>query len=228
MNKKIITTIITCAIITSFSVNAATKTVSATKANEIKISASEAKFSKFATVDMGEVYQNYTKAKASQDSFNSLVENAQKELRTMMDEESKMIEAIQELQGKLNNPALAEDAKKKLTTEIETKSEEIRKKEADINQFRQETDQNLGQKRQAFVSQHLEEIQLEVNRIAKEKNFDLILNSTGMGVLYSNPSFDITTEVLKAVNDKAAAEAKPVETKKDQNAAEKKADAKKK
>ncbi|OHE74460.1 MAG: hypothetical protein A2007_00885 [Verrucomicrobia bacterium GWC2_42_7] len=240
MNKKLLIAIVSCTMIASMEASAkgaekasakAIKGKSTSNVVESKqVTTQEVAALKIATVDMAEVYQNYTKSKDSQESFNSLVENAQKELRAMMDEGKKMVDALQELSTKLNNPALTEEAKKKLQTEIEAKQEEIRKKEADLNQFQQDTDRNLEQKRQLLFGQNLEALQVVINEIAKKKGYTLVLNERGPYVLFTDPSFSITSLVLQAANEKAAEEAKitqtnkPAETK-EVKAAEEKAEA---
>ncbi|OHE74315.1 MAG: hypothetical protein A2Y14_00135 [Verrucomicrobia bacterium GWF2_51_19] len=151
------------------------------------------------TVDLGEVYEQYYKAKIAQESFNTLVSNAQKEIQKMIQEGQELFKKLQENQEKLNNPGLSDDARKKLTEQLEKQAEELRKKEFDVNQFKQNTDFSLAQRRETIVKQHLDEIRKVVETIAKSKKADFVFNNEML--LYGNPSANITPDVIKKVNE---------------------------
>ncbi|MBC2596182.1 OmpH family outer membrane protein [Ruficoccus amylovorans] len=162
------------------------------------------------TVNMGELYQNYWKAQEADQKFQSSVENAQQEIQAMIEEGMGLANEMQELQSKMNNPALTETAREKFTAEAQQKAQSIREKEAEVNRYRQQTEQTLQQRRQSIVQLHISEIREEVIKIAKEKGADLVLNSAGMAVVYFDESFDITQEVLAKLNaDKGSASATP-------------------
>lgn len=152
------------------------------------------------TVDMGQLYNDYWKAQEAQQKFNSSVENAQQEIQTMIDEGMAMAQDLQGMQEKLSNPALSEDAKQKIATEAQEKANLIRQKEQDVNNYRQQTDRTLQQRRQSIVNLHLSEIREVVVEVAKEKGADLVLNTNGLAVVYFDPSFDVTQDVLVKLN----------------------------
>ncbi len=152
------------------------------------------------TVDMGQLYNDYWKAQEAQEKFNSSVENAQQEIQTMIDEGMAMAQDLQGMQEKLNNPALSEDAKKEIATEAQAKANLIRQKELDVNNYRQQTDRTLQQRRQSIVNLHLSEIKEVVVEVAKSKGADLVLNTNGLAVVYFDPSFDVTQDVLAKLN----------------------------
>lgn len=152
------------------------------------------------TVNMGELYQNYWKAQEADEKFQSSVENAQQEIQAMIEEGMGMANELQDLQSKMNNPAVSEAAREKYNTEIQEKAKAIREKEAEVNRYRQQTESTLQKRRQAIVQLHISEIREEVIKVAKEKGADLVLNSAGMAVVYFDESFDITQEVLTKLN----------------------------
>ena len=160
------------------------------------------------TVNMGDLYKNYWKAQEADEKFQSSVENAQQEIQAMIEEGMGMANELQDIQGKMNNPALSESAREKFNAEAIDKSKAIREKEAEVNRYRQQTEKTLQQRRQSIVQLHVSEIREEVIKVAKEKGADLVLNSAGMAVVYFDESFDITQEVLAKLNaDKGSTDA---------------------
>ncbi|MDR0428674.1 MAG: OmpH family outer membrane protein [Puniceicoccales bacterium] len=152
------------------------------------------------TVDMAKVYNGYEKAERSREQFQKAVEKAQDEMRTMLDEGVKMAKELQEVREKMDNPALSDNARNKFRKQAEDLEEKVHKKEVEVNQFRQETDRELSQRREEFVSRHIDEIKKVIKAIAEKRGANIVLNSTGMELLYYEDQFDITGHVLKVLN----------------------------
>jgi Skp family chaperone for outer membrane proteins len=154
------------------------------------------------TVDAARVYNSYGRAERSREQFQQAVEKAQEEMRAMLDEGVKMARELQEIREKMDNPLLNEAARSKIQKELEEKTEEVRKKEIEVNAFRQQTDRELMERREEFVNKHLEEIKAVVANLAGKRKAVLVLNTAGMEVLYSDPAMDITDGVIDAINGK--------------------------
>lgn len=152
------------------------------------------------TVDMSKVYGAYGKAEKSKEQFQKAVEKAQQEMRVMLDEGIKMAKELQEIQEKMDNPALSEAARTKFRQQAEEKAESVRKKEAEVNQFRQETDRQLMQRREEFVTQHVQEIRSVIEKIAEKRGSCVVLNTSGIEVLYSAKNIDISNDVISDIN----------------------------
>lgn len=152
-------------------------------------------------VDMAKVYDNFYKTKPAQENFQMLTKQAQDEFEKMMNEGKTLFDEREALIKKINNPANSEAVKEDLKKQITTLEEKINKKGEEINRFRQEKDEKLEQQRQAILSEHFKEINAGVESLAKQKNADIILNKVGL--LYSKPEFDLTDEVIQAVNKPA-------------------------
>ena len=153
------------------------------------------------TVDIEEVYNNYKKAQEAQEKFAIEVQNARDELNKILQEGVKMGEALQDLEEKANNPALTEKARKGFEEEARVKTEEIQKKQMEISQFQRETDQTLSDRRQAFVNLHMSEIRDSLAMLAKKKGADMVLNSSGVMVMYADCSFDVTQDAINMMNE---------------------------
>lgn len=154
------------------------------------------------TVNMEELYENYSKAQDASEKFKSSVQSAEDEVRTMIEEGRELFKELQELEEKINNPGTAEEAKEGLIAELEEKQNVVRKKEAEVNQYREKTQRTLQQRRQSIVKLHLDEIKKVVSQVAQENGADMVLNSNpnSAAVIYFDDSFDMTEEVLTKLN----------------------------
>jgi len=152
------------------------------------------------TVDMGVLYNEYWKAQEAQAKFQSSVENAQQEIQTMMEEGQSLAQQLQDFQDKMNNPAITEDSKQQILAEAQETANLIRQKEAEVNNYRQQTDRTLQQRRQSIINLHISEIRDVVSEVAKQKNADLVLNTQGLAVVFNNDALDITQAVLTELN----------------------------
>lgn len=167
---------------------------------QTKAGSSEVSGSSILTVDMAKVYKSYGKAERSNEQFQAAVSKAQEEMKALLDEGIAMAKELQEIQEKMENPALSDSARNKFRQQAEAKAEDVRKKEVEVNQFRQETDRQLAQRREEFVSQHIKEIRKVIEKIAQKRGASVVLNTAGVEVLYSAEALDITELVIKVLN----------------------------
>ena len=83
---------------------------------------------------------------------------------------------IQEIQTKAQNPALAEDAKRKiLETEAQPIIVQIRQIEQNMENMRRTTAQKLQENAAGIRKIHMQEISEIIKTVAKEKNADYII-----------------------------------------------------
>ena len=167
---------------------------------------------KVLVVDVATVLNGYYKAQEAQQQLTASEQEAQTELRKMVDRAVTISNELNELQAKANNPALTEEARKKYGEQIKVNVESIRKKETEINTFRQNTAQTLTERRQRLLEQQLKDIQAVTREIATQMGADLVFNTNGLIVVYYDEAYEITDKVLKAVNADA-----PSPTAKDSN-----------
>lgn len=204
--KKIITsTILLCALASSLNAQDPTGQNPQSKApTPSSINASVKKgtpyVAKILTVDLSELYSKYTKAVEAQEKFDQAAENAQKEINEMMQEGVKLGETYKELHAKANNPALSDEAKRKFMEEANLIVKSIEDQQIKITNYQQQASQTLAQRRQSVMSLHMNDIKAVCDKIAKEKGANLVLNTTGILVMYNDPSSDITEEAINALN----------------------------
>ena len=155
-------------------------------------------------VDMSQVYKNYYKAKEASTQIQQSYETTKQELAKMDKTRQELIKQLQAVQEKINNPALTEDAKKKIAeTEGQPKLVEVQQIETNMKNISDQATKRLQENAQRVQQVHMEDINAEIKKIAEAKKADFILERRACH--YAAPKFDITEEVIKAINASAPA-----------------------
>lgn len=160
---------------------------------------------KILSVDVQKVFENFEKAKSAQAAYSESVAAADKELREMYESIMKMNDEIKELQAKADNTALTESARNKFKNEANTKMEDMRKKDIEFGQLRQDLNKKLTERRQNEIADQSKDLEAAVAEIAKEKKVDVVLNKL-TAAIYVNDSLDISDLVIAKLNDKVVVE----------------------
>jgi len=138
---------------------------------------------KIGYVELSKVFDGYQKTK----EFDAML---QSQGETFQKQRDAMVQKIQDAQTKLD---LMSDAQKT------TMQADIEKQKNDVLAFDKEKRAELGKKRDDKVREILSEIQNAASAIAKKEGYTYVLNDRVM--VYGDTQFNITNEVLKAVND---------------------------
>ncbi len=149
---------------------------------------------KYAFVDTEYILDRIPSYKAAQDQLDKMAEDWQQEIETMYGEVEKMYKDFQ-----------AE--KVLLTEEMKTRrEEEIVNKEKEVKELQQKyfgRDGNLFKKRQELVKPIQDEIYQAVKEIAAEGNYAVIFDTaSGANMLYTNPKYDKSDDVLEILGYK--------------------------
>ncbi len=148
---------------------------------------------KYAYVDTEYVLENIPEYTDAQDELNELSRKWQKEIETKYAEVEEMYKKYQAEQV-----LLPEDLKRKRQDEIITKETEV--KDMQRNYFGAEGE--LYKKRQELVSPIQEKIYNAIETIATTSNYSFIFDKAGgMTLLYVNPKYDISDDVLDEVGN---------------------------
>ncbi len=143
---------------------------------------------KFAYVDSQYILDNLPEYSEAQAQLDEVSVQWQKEIETKFAEIDKMHQDFQ-----AQSVLLPEDMKKKKEQEIEDKEKETR------NLQRQRFGQNgdLMKKRQELVKPIQEKVYNAIQEIATNNNYAVIFDKAGaLTILFANPKFDISDEVL--------------------------------
>lgn len=157
------------------------------------------------SVDTNEVLNGYYKAQEAQQEFQSSVDRAQAEVQSMYDEHKVLLEKFQKLQQEVaeSEDVLTDKAREEKTKEAQKLVEQIRDKEQSINEQSQQYNRLLREQSQAEASKFYTEIQGVVSSVAQKRGADYVVNQAPAIVIYFNPDYDITQEVLSILNKNA-------------------------
>jgi outer membrane protein len=138
---------------------------------------------KIGYVDLSKVFDGYQKTK----EFDAVL---QSEGEAFQKERDAMVQKIQDAQSKL---ALMSD------TEKSSMQADIEKQKDAVVAYDKEKRTELSKKRDDKVREILTEIQNVVSDIAKKESYTYVLNDRVM--IFGDPQFNVTDEVLKNLND---------------------------
>ena len=161
---------------------------------------------KIQVVDMAKLYDNHYKTIEQNAKIQSDDQRAQAEVEKLNKEGNVLVEEYKALNDQANNPALSAEAKTKSQGDAQRKLEAIQTKQREIQTFMQNTRNSLQQRLQTFRSLMLEEISKLATDVAKRKGATLLFDKAGpsmigiSNVVYADPIFDITDDVMKELN----------------------------
>ncbi|MBF0570419.1 MAG: OmpH family outer membrane protein [Candidatus Omnitrophica bacterium] len=138
---------------------------------------------KIAYVDLAKVFDSYQKTK----EFDAVLQGEGEKFQKQRDA---MVQKIEDAQSKL---ALMSDAQK---TSMQA---DIEKQKNEVIAFDKEKRTELAKRRDDKVREILSEVQGIVSIIAKKEGYAFVLNDRVM--VYGDPQFNITDEVMKNLND---------------------------
>ena len=162
------------------------------------------------TVDMTRLYNEYHKTLEANEKIKGSLEKAQEQVEEMVKEGQTLLEDYKSIFEMTQNDALTEEARFKASTDAEHMAQQLKNKEREIQQFRQNTQRSIQQRQQTYRDLFLDEIKGVVLEVSREHKGDLILDTSGPtalgipGVIYSDPSWDITELVLERINADAS------------------------
>ncbi|MFZ5940434.1 MAG: OmpH family outer membrane protein [Bacteroidota bacterium] len=156
--------------------------------------AATASAQKFAFVDSDYILKNIPSYNAAQEQLNKLSEQYESEISAQYAEVEKMYKTYQS-----ERVLLTDDVRKK-------REEDIMKKEEEVKGLQQKyfgPEGELFKKREELVKPIQDALYKAVKEISAEGNYALIFDSaSGASILYSNPRYDISDEVLKKMGYK--------------------------
>lgn len=149
---------------------------------------------KYAFVDTEYILNNIPNYKAAQDQLDKISQEWQKEVESKYAEIEKMYRDYQ-----AERVLLAEDMRRQREEAIVNKEKEV--KELQKNYFGQ--DGALFKKRQELVQPIQDEIYKAIKDLATENGYAAIFDtSSGPTMIYTNPRYDISDEVLQKLGYK--------------------------
>ncbi len=161
---------------------------------------------KLLVVDMAKIYDSHYKTAEKTAQLQSDEQKAQEEVDKMNKEGTGLVDEYKSLNDQTTNPVLTAEAKSKAQNEAQKVFESIQNKQREIQTFVQNSRNALNQRMMTFRNLMLEEIGKTASDVAKRKGATLLVDKsgpTGIGIsnlIYSDPAYDITDEVMKEIN----------------------------
>lgn len=156
---------------------------------------------KVATLDMEQAFEKYYKTEAQQAKWKEDEKKAKDQLDAMRKDGEALVTQAKELQEQTKNNILSDEARSKAQSDLEAKVGEIRAKEAELQGTSQQIQQMFQKRIMQYQQQAAEEISKVAAEIAKQKGATLVLNQSASAVvIFADPSFNITDEVIAAIN----------------------------
>ena len=171
---------------------------------------------KLLVVDMAKVFDNHYKTEEVNAKFREAEQKAQEQIEELNKQGQSLVDEYKALMEQSKNTVLTQEARGKAEGDAQVKLQEIQRKQEEVNAFRVNTRNSLQQRIKTHRDLLLEEITKVVNEIARKKGATLVLEKSGptlfgtSAVLFADPGFEITDEVLAEVNkDRPAAATAP-------------------
>ncbi|MDR0741114.1 MAG: OmpH family outer membrane protein [Puniceicoccales bacterium] len=162
---------------------------------------------KIAVVHFTKIKDEYHRVKELNETLAKNVEAVQKELLSMVSDFEKAGKEYRELVDKAANPALTDEAKKKIKAEADDKLMILQQKENALLDFKTNSEKRITKIGSEESAKILTTVRQKAGEVAKEQGFSIVLDADNPMVIYSEDSLDITDSVLKALN---ADQPKPV------------------
>lgn len=161
---------------------------------------------KIAVVDMEKIFNSHYETIAEQAKLKADSQKAQADLDQMRKDAQDLYNQAKEAADQMNNPTATPDAKAKAQSDAQQKQQLLQQKVNDMNQFKQNAQQTIQQRIMQFRSMLLDQISQVVIAIAKQDGDTLVIDKSGPtaagipAVIYSDPSYDITQQVMDQIN----------------------------
>jgi len=152
-------------------------------------SAAQAKELKLAYVTMEEILNNYSVYLQEADRIQKEMAVKEKEIQVKLDDYQKRLD---ELQGKMLNPMLSEDARKKAGDDYTALMNEA-------FQYRDQSLQGLDTWSQQQLQPTYEKVYKQIADIAEKDGYSFVFNESS-SIIYGADAFNITKMVIDALN----------------------------
>ena len=171
---------------------------------------------KLVVVDMARVFDNHYKSEEANAKFRDAEQKAQEQAEEIRKQGQTIVDEYKELDEQAKNSLLTPEARSKAQADAQKKLEEIQRKQNELQSFMQNTQRSLQQRIKTHRDLLLEEISKTVADMAKKAGATLVVDKSGPtlfgipAVIYADPAYDMTDDVIKEVNkDRPAPAAVP-------------------
>ena len=133
---------------------------------------------------------NRALVKSSNDDFKSKLDEKQDALKAMIDDARKTYDDMQ-------NPMLSASAKADAQKKLDAMQQKVNAARQDLIRSEQNYRETMNDLETRLLKMETSDIRAKISAYAKEKKFDLIIDSTMAA--YANDALDVTDDILRAV-----------------------------
>lgn len=138
---------------------------------------------KIGVVYLRKVFESYEKTKAYDEKLADKSKQVEEKIRDLRQDIQKIQASIEVVGEK----------------ERSEKIKELREKQMELRKYQVEAMKNMGQEREKYMREILQDIKPVISDYAKKKGYDIILN--GDMLLYSVDGYDLTDDIVKLLNE---------------------------
>ena len=161
---------------------------------------------KIGIVDMTRVFAEYYKTKDAEEQVNDGKAVAKKELDERNARYKQLIEKYSDLVTAIKDPGISEELRAEKQKEATDIAAEARSLEREKQEFAERRQRQLLEQVDRMRKAILEEIKTLVEEMAKEGNYDLVFDKSGLGtrgipfLLHSKDAVDFSDDVIAKLN----------------------------
>lgn len=153
---------------------------------------------KIYVIDMAKVFDGHYKTEEQQSKLKGDESKAVQELERLDKEIRTMADKFKEQKDQMDNPALTSDARDRAKADAQKTMEEIQQKQQEGQQFKVNAQRTFQSRINNFRAVLVEEISKLATDIAKKKGGTVLMDKGTL--VYVEPSYDITEEVMAEIN----------------------------
>lgn len=158
---------------------------------------------KVLVLDMQKAFQSHYKAAEMEESLKSDAQKIDLKLKAFQKEIEDLGAKYKENEDQAKNPALTKEAQEKAVGELDKLGQTIQAKQQEAQNFYNTSRRDLSDKQQNMTNLLSEDILKKAQEVGRKKGADLVLAKNTL--IFSNPAWEITDEVIVEINkDKPA------------------------
>ena len=160
---------------------------------------------KILVVDLEKLFNNHWKTQEQQAKLNADRTKAQDQISALQKDGAALVEQFKELDEQSKNPTATAEAKTKAQADAQKKAQDYQGKVNEMNAFHANVSKEFQDSMQNFNAIVVGEISEKAAAIGKLHGATLLLDKSLQthAVISSDPSYDLTDEVMAAINKDA-------------------------
>jgi outer membrane protein len=161
---------------------------------------------KILVVDIAKVFDNHYAKQTEEAKLRADAQKAEQDMQGLVKEGNDLVDQYKGLVDQSKNPALTKEAQAKADDDAKKKMDEITNKQNELASFKQTVQRQFQERIQTIHNGLVSSIGIAATNVAKRHGATLLLDKSGISafgapfLIYSDPAYDITDEVIVEVN----------------------------